>query len=138
MGSDEVILLDTHVAVWFANDTDDLGKQSNLILDEALAGGTLAISAVSTWEIALLHTKKRLRLHESPVALRAQLLTAGVIELSLTGEIALLSVELDDLHPDSADRFIAATAVIHDATLVTADRRLLRWRHPVKRQDASK
>ena len=138
MGRSQVILLDTHVAVWFANDTDDLGKQTNSILDEALASDTLAISAVSIWEIALLHSKKRLRLRESPAVLRRQLLTAGVIEVPLTGEIALLSVQLNNLHADPADRFIAATAIIHDATLMTADKSLLRWRHSVKRQDASK
>jgi len=133
-----VILLDTHAVVWFANDTDDLGRRANALLDDALAGGTLAVSAISAWEIALLHAKKRLRLRESPAVLRAQLLTAGVIELPLTGEIALLSVELDNLHADPADRFIAATAILYDAVLVTADRSLLRWHHPLKRQDASK
>jgi PIN domain nuclease of toxin-antitoxin system len=39
---------------------------------------------------------------------------------------------------DSADRFIAATSVIHGATFMTADAELLRWPHVVQRQDASK
>lgn len=133
-----MILLDTHVVVWFASNTDDLGKQTNVMLDEALADAALAISAVSTWEIAMLHAKNRLRLRESPTVLKTQLLDAGLLELPLTGEIALLSVELAHLHADPADRFIAATAVAYDATLVTADRNLLRWRHHVKRQNASK
>jgi PIN domain nuclease of toxin-antitoxin system len=52
-------------------------------------------------------------------------------------EIALLVAgELDTLHGDPADRFIAATAIVHDATLVTADEKLLRWRHPLRRQNA--
>jgi PIN domain nuclease of toxin-antitoxin system len=53
-----------------------------------------------------------------------------------TGEIAIVAGELDGLHGDPADRFIAATAIVHDATLVTADERLLRWRHPLRRQNA--
>jgi PIN domain nuclease of toxin-antitoxin system len=40
----------------------------------------------------------------------------------VTGEIALLSATLD-LHGDPADRFIAATAITHRATLLTADAR---------------
>jgi hypothetical protein len=34
---------------------------------------------------------------------------------------------LVDFHPDPADRFITATALLHGATLVTADDRILRW-----------
>jgi len=75
-------------------------------------------------------------MHRRPAELRADLLDTGVIELALTGDIALLAVDLKTLHGDPADRFIIATAIMHDATLVTADARLLRWRGRVKRQNA--
>jgi PIN domain nuclease of toxin-antitoxin system len=40
--------------------------------------------------------------------------------------------------PDApADRFIAATAIVHNATLMTADDRLLGWPHTLARQNAS-
>ncbi len=68
--------------------------------------------------------------------MRHLILAAGASELPLTGEIAILASELDGLHSDPADRFIAATAITHDATLVTADERLLRWRHTLRRQNA--
>jgi len=42
------------------------------------------------------------------------------------------------LHKDPADRLIAATAITHGATLVTADERLLKWKHAVKRQNTLK
>jgi PIN domain nuclease of toxin-antitoxin system len=35
-----------------------------------------------------------------------------------------------------ADRFIVATAIAHDAMLVTADDRLLQWRHGLRRHNA--
>jgi PIN domain nuclease of toxin-antitoxin system len=54
----------------------------------------------------------------------------------LTGDIALRAVELENLHSDPADRFIAATAIVHDATLMTADESLLAWRSKVRRQNA--
>jgi PIN domain nuclease of toxin-antitoxin system len=73
-----------------------------------------------------------------PADLRARLLDTGVNELVLTGEIALLAAGLDGLHGDPADRFIAASAIVHQATLVTADERLLDWKHRLKRQDAAK
>lgn len=93
------------------------------------------MSALSFREIALLVAKGRLRTVTPATELRPLLLDAGVVELALTGDIALHSALLD-LHGDPADRFIAATAIAHRATLVTADERLLDWKHPLKRQDA--
>jgi PIN domain nuclease of toxin-antitoxin system len=131
-----VILLDTHAAVWLANNDPALGQKSCSIALAARAKNQLAISAISFWEIALLVAKDRLELHDQPAELRAELLDTGVIELALTGDIALLAVELKNLHGDPAARFIAATAIAHDATLMTADARLLRWRSKVRCQNA--
>jgi PIN domain nuclease of toxin-antitoxin system len=132
-----VILLDTHVALWIATNTA-LGKQSRALVEQALAEDRLAISAISFWEISLLITKKRFETSKTAAALRTELLDTGIVELPLIGPIAILAVQLQNLHGDPADRFIAATAIAHDATLMTADSRLLRWRHAVRRQNAAK
>jgi len=50
--------------------------------------------------------------------------TAGTQEAPFTHEIALAGRELP-LQQDPADRIIAATALVLDLTLVTADERLL-------------
>jgi len=131
-----VILLDTHVALWSTIDSNSLGKRCRRIVQRALAENQLAISAVSFWEIALLTAKGRLRWPESANEMRRLILSGGVTELQLTGEIAVLAGELDGLHADPADRFIAATAIAHDAMLVTADGRLLKWRHGLRRHNA--
>ena len=133
-----MILLDTHAAIWFALDSDLLGQTSRNLADQALHDERLVVSAVTFWEIALLFSKQRLKIETSPSDLRLQIIDAGVTELPLTGPIAILAVELRDLHGDPADRFIAATSVIHGATLMTADTELLRWPHVIQRQDASK
>jgi PIN domain nuclease of toxin-antitoxin system len=86
----------------------------------------------------MLASKGRLRALESAGKLRAELLALGLRELPVTGEIAILAAELEGLHGDPADRIIIATAMAHDATLMTADDRLLRWRHRLKRQDAER
>jgi PIN domain nuclease of toxin-antitoxin system len=130
-----VILLDTHVAVWFVTNTA-FGKRTMAIVDAAQAEARLAVSAISFWEIALLVARRRLRAIRSTAEQRTKILTAGTLELPLTGEIAILAGELDRLHSDPADRFIAATAIVHDATLVTADEKLLCWRRPLRRQNA--
>ena len=129
-----MILLDTHAAIWLV--IDGLGKQSQRIADKALADDRLAISAFSFWELGMLIAKRRLRAVKSAGELRAKLLTAGIRELPLSGEVAILAAELENLNGDPADRIIAATAIAHDATLMTADGNLLRWRHRLKRQNA--
>jgi PIN domain nuclease of toxin-antitoxin system len=131
-----VILLDTHVAIWLANEDRNLGAQAREIILRAREDSELAISAVSFWEIALLVSKDRLELHKDAFVLRIDLLNSGVTEVPLTGDVAMLAVGLENLHADPADRFIAATAIAHDALLITADDRLLRWSHGLRRHNA--
>src|SRR5687768_6688451 len=121
MGRDEVILIDTHVAIWVATSSRFLGPKSRALIESAAGEDRLLISAISFWEIALLASKRRLSVGTAAYELRLQLIDAGVTELPLTGSIAILAVELEKLPGDPADRFIAATAVIHGATLMTAD-----------------
>ena len=98
----------------------------------------LAVSAISFWECEMLHVAKRVRLLQSPIALRAQLLAAGLIEIPVDGEIAMLSVHLDLPHKNPADRFIAGTAIAKGAALMTADTKLLKWKHTLRRHDATR
>jgi PIN domain nuclease of toxin-antitoxin system len=138
VGCHEVIVLDTHAALWLANDDPALGPSSLSTVLAARDERQLAISAISFWEIALLTAKRRLELEQDAITLRDELLSTGIIEIPLTGSVAILAVELDITHGDPADRFIVATAIANEATLVTADRTLLRWRNALPRQDASK
>jgi PIN domain nuclease of toxin-antitoxin system len=138
VGRNEVILLDTHCLLWMSKDDPAMGRQSRSAAHKARERGQLAVSAISFWEIALLAAKNRLSLHQAPEILRRDLLDTDVIELPLTGDIAILAVGLNIPHGDPADRFIVATAVAHNATLMTADRALLRWRNPLPRQNAAK
>lgn len=85
----------------------------------------------------MLHARKRIMLAAAPAEMRNMLLTTGVIELPIDGYIATLAVQLEGLHKDPADRFIAAAALTHKATLVTADARLLAWKHELKRHNAA-
>jgi PIN domain nuclease of toxin-antitoxin system len=48
----------------------------------------------------------------------------------------MAAVELEDMHSDPIDRIIVATALAHDAVLLTADRPILEWSGQLRRQDA--
>jgi PIN domain nuclease of toxin-antitoxin system len=132
----EVILLDTHALVWVDTDARKLGRQARLLIERAWARAELAISAVTFWEAALLHDKRRLRLPEPAAQWRKKLLDAGYLELALDGEMSIRAVDLTGLPVDPADRFIAATALCHGAALMTADEELLGWNHTLVRHDA--
>jgi PIN domain nuclease of toxin-antitoxin system len=104
--------------------------------ESALAEGALAASAITFWEIALLLSKDRIELAKPLGQWRRDLLTSGLVECPVVGEIGIAAAQLEDLHGDPADRIILATAVHHRATLVTADQRLLTWTGSLERHDA--
>ena len=136
MGGEPLILIDTHALVWLDQDDPALGRDSRELADGALRDGTLAVSAISFWEVALLSVKKRIAIKLEVRKWRLDLMSAGLVELPLDGEIGLAAAQLDDLHGDPADRFILATARENDAILLTADRRLLEWPGSLQRHDA--
>lgn len=131
-----MIVLDTHALYWADGNDRKLGKKARAVLQRAWPKGRVAVSAITFWEIGQLAAKKRLRLPMPTPEWRTEVLEAGVIELPLDGAIALRGLDLANLHDDPADRFIAATALVHGAALMTADQRLLDWKHPLDRIDA--
>lgn len=132
-----MILLDTHVLVWLDQDNPKLGPRCRTAIDEALAEDDLAVSAISFWEVAMLVTKQRLAIAIALSQWRRDLIAGGIRELPLDGRVGLLAADLE-LHRDPADRFVAATATINEATLATADQRLLTWQTNVERLDATR
>lgn len=115
------LLLDTHIWLWAIHDPRKLGKR--LLRELRNKENELWLSPISTWEALTLHTKGRVNLgNDLEDWLRRA--TAGTREAPLTHEIALAARDLP-LHQDPADRFLAATALVLDLILVTADRRLL-------------
>ena len=131
-----MIVLDTHVLIWMDADDAALGPQARARIEQAWRAGEVAVSAISVWECAMLVEKGRIVLPLAVESWRAGLLSAGLVEIPLDGRIALAAAGLADLHRDPADRFIAASAGAHNATLVTADEKLLAWKAGLPRLDA--
>ena len=130
-----MILLDTHVLLWFRLGSRRIGRQCRELMRRGLQEGTLAASAFSFWEIALLHDKGRMNLLQDVRAWRTQLLRDGLNEIPVDGDIAIRANGLQDFHADPADRIIVATA-LGGHSLVTADDRILSWSGQVRRVDA--
>lgn len=115
------LLLDTHIWLWLVGDPDRLGRRTMQELKSV--DNELWLSPISTWEILTLHQKGRIKLHGDITEWVANAVSATKLA-PLTHEVALAGRQfLFDLDP--ADRFLSATALVFDLTLVTADERLL-------------
>jgi PIN domain nuclease of toxin-antitoxin system len=136
MGSRAIVLLDTHALIWLDQDDPALGPAARQRADAAFKAGCLAASAISFWEVAMLTVKGRIVMTMPVMRWRQELLTRGLLEIPVSGEIGITAVQLHDLHGDPADRIMVATASVQEAVLVTADRKLLAWSGKLDRQDA--
>ena len=131
-----MILLDTHTLIWMDRDDGLLGTQSRAAIARAWGADGVAVSAISFWEATMLARRGRISLPTAPAAWRMEILNAGVRELPLDGRIAVAATELENPPRDPADRFIVASAQLHQATLITADETLLAWPDNLRCHDA--
>ncbi len=118
------LLLDTHVWVWCHGEPSRLGRKARSLLAKA---DELWLSPISIWEFLMLVERGRIDLGEVDASqwIALALDRSPVKEAPVDREVALWSRRIGLDHQDPADRFIAATALIHSLTLLTADERLL-------------
>jgi PIN domain nuclease of toxin-antitoxin system len=114
-------VLDTHVLYWWVNRTPD--KLSLHQLDAIATADSLAVSAMTCWEMTWLVAHGRIVLGIPVAKWLDQVEQSGVQILSVTRAIAEQSVNLPEHHKDPADRIIIATAIVHDAFLLSVDAR---------------
>ena len=124
------LLLDTHIVLWLDSGDDRLLPATRRRIDACWrGGGTVLISAVTAWEIALLVDTGRIAL-DVPVDawIRRFVDTPGVEAAPLHPLTASRSYRLHPLeHRDPADRLLIVTAVERSCPLVTYDRRIARF-----------
>ena len=125
-----MIVLDTHIWVWWVHDETKL-TNAQLEIIKANENDGIGISAISLWEIAKLVESKRLILPCPTLEWFRQALSyPGVRILDLTPEIALESTQLPgEFHRDPADQIIVATARLKDCPLITSDEKIIHYSH---------
>jgi hypothetical protein len=117
------ILLDTHTLLWLVTAPDQLAADVCEIL--ANPGRTVAVSAVSAWEIAI---KTRLgRLDGEPLlaAWPDIMASMALTELAIEAADAIMAGGLPWDHRDPFDRMIVAQAGRRGLTIATRDRHML-------------
>lgn len=127
-----MIILDTHVLIWWLQED---GRRLSAVAQEAIdaeqVGGTILLSAITAWEVALLVSKGRLGVGSDIIVWLDKVMAKPFIRfVHIDPAIAIAAVNLPGtLHHDPADRIIVATARHLGATLITADAKLLAYPH---------
>ena len=133
MGSDPVIVLDTHIWRWWVGGDANFTPAHRAALDSP-EGAERGVSVISCWEIAKAVETGNLVL-ALPVGEWIELALAhpGVTLLEFTPRIAVESTRLPPpIHKDPGDQIIIATARVTGHRLLTADEKILNYPHVEK------
>lgn len=128
-----MIILDTHTLIWWVNGNTDLSPSAHAAIENELErdDGEILVSAITAWEIALLVERGRLTLSMSVDDWLGEVAQINGVHFSPVDVLtAVESTRLPgEFHKDPADRMIVALSRHHNADLVTADSKILAYRH---------
>ena len=120
-----MILLDTHIWVWWTADSEKLNSRHKAFIGERESAG-LGVSIISCREVAKLYQKGKIQF-TIPLKdwFEEALSYPNVRILELNTDIIPKSIALSpNFHNDPADQLIAATSVVNDMPLLTQDKRM--------------
>jgi PIN domain nuclease of toxin-antitoxin system len=125
-----VILLDTHIWLWWVNGDIRLPVQVRKQLQDVERDG-LVVSTVSCWELAYKAASGKLQLDAAPdIWIARALTTPNLRDQPITSAIAVDAAMLPgDFHKDPADRLIVATARVLDIPVVSLDAQINAYPH---------
>ena len=114
-------LLDTCALIWLGMGGGDLSAEAKRRISVA---ASLCYSSISAWELTRLQKEGKITLPVTPEDFLADLSSEyGITAIPPTDDIMIRTARLPDHHKDPADRIIIATALIHDLTVITGDRK---------------
>ena len=117
-------LLDTHIWLWAATEPHKLSSEVHRLLSNPEVDRFL--SPVSLWEFSVLVEKKRFALKEDfGVWVQRTIADLKLQEIPLNWRVAYELRFILPYHKDPADRFLVATAVAFDLTLITSDQKMI-------------
>ncbi len=122
-----MVLLDTHIWLWWLLGDGSLKNSERLALDRLASNQKLCISWTTIWETEILERKGRISLLPDFSAwIKAATEKEIVQVLPVDLEVILTQRQLpQSFHSDPADRLITATAILSGFELATHDQRIL-------------
>lgn len=125
-----MIVIDTHVLVWWLTRTPGLSRKAERTLAAHGAPGQIVVSAISLLEIATAVRRGRLELSMPLNRWLADMSSLPEIRVEpVSADIAALAGSLaEPMHGDPADRLIVATSSTLGVPLVTGDKKLQEYR----------
>ncbi|MDR2213831.1 MAG: type II toxin-antitoxin system VapC family toxin [Pseudomonadales bacterium] len=114
-----MLILDTHALYWWVNRTP--GKLERRQLDAIETAASLAVSAMTCWEMTWLVKHERIALKLPITDWLNQIEKYGVNVIPVTRAIAERAASLVENHKDPVDRIIIATAIELQARLISVD-----------------
>ena len=123
-----MILLDTHILIWWLNEDKRLSKKHFEAINKA---ESLFVSVISLWEIAKLVEHGRIELSlDVQEWLNAIVSSPELQVVELLAEIIVESTRLPGtFHKDPADQLIVATSRVLNCPLLTEDDKILKYEH---------
>lgn len=112
-----VILLDTHILLWWLNDDKKLKKPERQLI--ASLDAVVYVSAASAWEIEI---KRGLGKIDLPNDWPAHIEEQGFVWLPISWKHAQQLSLLPDIHRDPFDRMLVAQAKSEQLTLISYDK----------------
>ena len=120
-----MILLDTQALLWLTTDRQRLSPVAiDCIREGSRRAEVIAVASSTLWEVAI-------NFHKGSIGVPATLmdylkgLEQAFQVLPITASIAERSIRFSKAYPkDPTDRIIGATAIVHNARLVTADEKI--------------
>lgn len=117
-----MIVLDTHIWLWWVS--EDVETLTSARIRQIEECDFVAVSAISCFEVAWLAHHGRIVLPcDKELWFEKALGGSGIGLLPITPKIASMAVTLPEHHSDPQDRIIIATALAHEAKLMSSDRK---------------
>ena len=121
-----MIILDTHIWLWWLLGDGNLSPDERGALDLKASHGELTLSWVSIWETEMLERKGRIKLSpdfSSWISAAADPQIARVLPVDIDLVVAQRQLP-ESFHGDPADRLITATSILSGYPLATHDKRI--------------
>jgi len=122
-----MIILDTHIWLWWLLGDGNLSNNERVALDEKAMDSELAVSWVSIWETEMLERKGRIELYPDFGSWISSATHPDIAQV-LPADIELVVAQRqlpDAFHGDPADKLIAASSILSGYPLATHDKRII-------------